>query len=303
MKDEIRPVMVTIQCLAYNQKPYIRQCLEGFAMQKANFRFEAIVHDDASTDGTADIIREYAEKYPDIIKAIIETENQYTKNDGSLQRIMNENSRGKYIALCEGDDYWIDPLKLQKQFDYLEEYPEINICCHSSKRIKDNTFVKDLSAQSHNCIIPIEDVIRKGGGMVATASIMYRRKTKLCMYKKFPIDYSLQIDGSYPNGMLYLTDIMCVYRLSAQGSWSLTIKGDYEKQNAFRNKIIEALVYFDNETNKLYDKMVIKTIKVLKFKNLLAANDRGKLMRWDNLGVFLSMSLKEQIKIILQFII
>lgn len=119
-----QPLMVTIRCITYNHEPYIRQCLEGFVMQKTNFRFEAIVHDDASTDGTADIIREYAEKYPDIIKPIYETENQYSKHDGSLRRIMDAHTHGKYVAVCEGDDYWIDSLKLQKQVDFLEENPE-----------------------------------------------------------------------------------------------------------------------------------------------------------------------------------
>ncbi|MEI3125979.1 MAG: glycosyltransferase family A protein [Odoribacter splanchnicus] len=83
---ENEPLMVTILCLVYNHESYIRQCLEGFVMQKTNFRFEAIVHDDASTDGTAAIIREYAEKYPNMIKPIFETENQYSKGDGSLVR-------------------------------------------------------------------------------------------------------------------------------------------------------------------------------------------------------------------------
>jgi len=113
-------IMVTIRCATYNHEPYIRQCLEGFVMQKTNFLFEAVVHDDASTDKTADIIREFATKYPEIIKPIYQTENQYSKHDGSLTRIMNAHTRGKYIALCEGDDYWTDPLKLQKQVDLLE---------------------------------------------------------------------------------------------------------------------------------------------------------------------------------------
>ena len=112
MKENTSPLMVTIRCCTYNHEPYIRQCLEGFVMQKTNFRFEAIVHDDASTDGTAAIIREYAKKYPDIIKPIFETENQYSKKDGSLRRIMDAHTHGKYVAICEGDDYWIYTLKL-----------------------------------------------------------------------------------------------------------------------------------------------------------------------------------------------
>ncbi len=127
--------LVVINCITYNHESYIRDALEGFVMQKTNFPVVAIVHDDASIDGTAAIIREYAEKYPDIIKPIYETENQYSKRDGSLGRIMQEarNATGaKYVAFCEGDDYWTDPLKLQKQVDYLESHPDCSLCFHNS---------------------------------------------------------------------------------------------------------------------------------------------------------------------------
>lgn len=125
------PILVSIRCCTYNHESYIRRCLDGFVMQKTNFRFEAIVHDDASTDGTAAIVREYASRYPDIIKPIFEEENQYSKHDGSISRIMNSHMRGKYIAMCEGDDYWIDPYKLQKQVDFLESHPEYAMCFHN----------------------------------------------------------------------------------------------------------------------------------------------------------------------------
>ena len=116
MNNSNKGILVSIRCAVYNHEPFLRQCLDGFVMQKTNFAFEAIVHDDASTDNSAAIIREYAEKFPDIIKPIYETENQYSKKDGSLTRIMDAaiSPSSKYIAICEGDDYWIDPLKLQK---------------------------------------------------------------------------------------------------------------------------------------------------------------------------------------------
>lgn len=138
IKENQEPIMVTIRCLTYNHKSYIRQCLEGFIMQNTNFRFEAIVHDDASTDGTTEILREYASNYPEIIKPIYETENQYSKHDGSIMRIMNEQIRGKYVAVCEGDDYWIDPLKLQKQVDFLEKNPNVSFLF--TARYIDNEF-------------------------------------------------------------------------------------------------------------------------------------------------------------------
>ena len=122
--------LVSIRCMVYNHEPYLRQCLDGFVMQQTSFPFEAIVHDDASTDGSAAIILEYAERYPDIIKPIIETENQYSKEDGSIRRILDAamHPDSKYIALCEGDDYWTDPQKLQIQVSFLEQHPDWFLC-------------------------------------------------------------------------------------------------------------------------------------------------------------------------------
>ena len=139
MKKKINDMehpMVTVWCLAYNQKNFIRDALNGFVMQKTTFPFEVIVHDDASTDGTTDVVKEYAQKYPDVIKPMIETENQWQK--GGLKHIiaiMNEKyRRGKYIAFCEGDDYWTDPEKLQLQVDFLESHHDYSMCFHRAKK-------------------------------------------------------------------------------------------------------------------------------------------------------------------------
>ena len=127
---------VAVWCITYNQKDFIKDALEGFAMQKTNFPFVVIVHDDKSTDGTSDIILEYAKKYPNIIIPVIESENQWSK--GGLKHIvniMNSHYRiGKYIAFCEGDDYWTSPDKLQTQIDFLESHPEYSMCFHSAKK-------------------------------------------------------------------------------------------------------------------------------------------------------------------------
>lgn len=139
-------IMVTVQCLTYNHAAYIRQCLDGFLMQKTTFKFEVLVHDDASTDGTTEILKEYVSKYPDIIKPIVETENQYGKIGFSgIFALMNQRSKGKYIAFCEGDDYWIDPLKLQKQVDFLESHPDYGMIYTAFDRVdvNGNTIVND----------------------------------------------------------------------------------------------------------------------------------------------------------------
>jgi group 2 glycosyl transferase len=177
--EDVKLIMVSIRCTVYNHEPYLRDCLEGFIMQKTNFRIEAIVHDDASTDGSATIIKEYAEKYPDIIKPIYEVENQYSKHNGSLERIMNEACKGKYIAFCEGDDYWIDPLKLQKQVDFLESNTDYsmshtnNICYNQKKRI----FVRDVGERKKEEIgngLTCEDII-KYNRIVMTLTVVMRR--------------------------------------------------------------------------------------------------------------------------------
>ena len=112
--------LVTVVSITYNHEQYIRDCLEGFLMQKTNFPVEIIIHDDASTDHTAEIIREYYEKRPDLFHVIIERENQFSQHKNFTRQIYGL-AKGKYIAMCEGDDYWIDPLKLQKQADLCEK--------------------------------------------------------------------------------------------------------------------------------------------------------------------------------------
>ena len=113
--------IVSICCITFNHARYIRACLDGFIMQKTNFSFEVLINDDCSTDGTIDILKEYSERYPNIIKPIFHDENQYSKG---IRRILATfvypKVKGKYVALCEGDDYWTDPLKLQKEVDFLE---------------------------------------------------------------------------------------------------------------------------------------------------------------------------------------
>lgn len=122
MKEDY--ILVSIVCPAYNHEKYIRNCLEGFVMQKATFKFEVIIHDDASTDTTTNIISEYVNKYPELFKVYIQRENQYHKDPRVCENFMFPRARGKYIALCEGDDYWTDPNKLQLEVDYLENHPE-----------------------------------------------------------------------------------------------------------------------------------------------------------------------------------
>lgn len=190
MEQEIKYI-VCIHCLTYNHEKYLADALEGFVMQKTNFPFVAIVHDDASTDGTAEVLRQYAKKYPDIIKPIYETENQYSKHDDSLGRIMDEAiaaTGAKYIAICEGDDYWIDPYKLQKQVDILEADESLMLTCSNRRWVdmKGKTLEEckaPLIPNQHSCRITMRDFFKYNTNY-PTASVLYRNNHREEVYQK-----------------------------------------------------------------------------------------------------------------------
>ena len=130
LKQDNRPLAVDIYCLVYNHGKYLRKALDGMLMQKTDFPVRIVIHDDASTDDSTNIILEYKERYPDKIIAIIEETNLY-QNGKSIWTKMMPYLTAKYIATCEGDDYWTDPNKLQKQIDYLENHPDYAACYHN----------------------------------------------------------------------------------------------------------------------------------------------------------------------------
>lgn len=277
-------IAVSVICNAYNHEKYIRDALDGFVMQKTNFPFEVLIHDDASTDKTADIIREYEKKYPDIIKPIYQTENQYSKGNGAVGKIQRARVRGKYIALCEGDDYWTDPLKLQKQYDAMEAHPEIDICCHSAYKVKANTkeIMSIIQADKDNSIISAEKVIFGGGGFVATNSIMYRASINQNIPKfrqNCNFDYMLQIHGSLRGGMLYLNDIMAAYRVAVDNSWTQKMRRNENLRTRHHELIICALDCLNSETGKKYDAVIKEHINAIKFENAINNEDYKNVKR------------------------
>jgi len=211
--------LVSISCITFNHAPYIRQCLDGLMMQKTSFSFELLIHDDASTDGTADIIKEYERKYPDTIKVIYEKENQWSKGRKGSSLFNFPRSSGKYIALCEGDDYWIDPLKLQKQVDFLENTNGYSAIASNSliiNEITNDTY--PFSNKDTRDIITLEELILER--QFHTASVMFR-----ALYVHQPdfeklgnvYDTMLWCFLLTKNPIYYVNEISCVYRRGRQG--------------------------------------------------------------------------------------
>jgi len=248
--------LVSIRCAVYNHEPFLRQCLDGFVMQQTTFPFEAIVHDDASTDGSAAIIREYAEKYPDIIKPIYETENQYCKHYGSLMKIIDDHIHpaAKYIAVCEGDDYWTDPNKLQLQVDFLESHPDYVITSHdfsvfdnNKKRIKysGNEIYKDFSFDEkykgyEYCTFSFDDSFHLR--FLATLANVYRRD-----------DY---INNDLRNKIPYIYDFILFYFILKKGKCALF------KKNMATYRVHNGGVYSGGNTAVINDRC-LKSLYVL----------------------------------------
>ena len=283
MKEDSKPLIVTIQCFTYNHENYIRQCLDGFVMQKTNFRFEAIVHDDASTDGTADIVREYADKYPDIIKPIIETENQYSKHDDSLSRIMDEHTHGKYVAICEGDDYWIDPLKLQKQVDFLESNPDFGLVYtnHYNRTGDKITIFKEKGYTSFD-----ELLVSSGIGTLTSCykAVLFNQYLKDVHPENknwLMGDAPLWKYVAFHSKIKFLPDYTSVYRILEN---SASHSNDTDKQIAFVNSGYDIQKFFIDkyvldEKKRIYYYQIILEKKVVRSFNIFYAKSDLEIVR------------------------
>jgi len=219
--------MVSICCITYNQEKYIAEALDGFLMQETNFNYEIIIGDDCSTDATRSIIEEYSERYPGKIQLLTNL-----KNGGATPNILKtlSTAKGKYIAMCDGDDYWTDSRKLQMQVDFMENHPDSSICCHYSRVIDENG---DLVYEDNNPVrleFTYEDVLlgRKNETRVCTMMMkntdhLKHIKSQEWFYQVYSADTFFKLYVlSEPKAKLYvLPEIMAVYRLHQAGVWSM----------------------------------------------------------------------------------
>ena len=293
--------MVSIICNTYNQEKYIADALESFIMQKTEFKYEILVHDDASTDNTPNIIKEYELKYQDIIKPIYQKENKYSQNISIGKNYQYPRIKGKYVALCEGDDFWTDSNKLQKQVEELERHPKCDICAHAATMVNSETKerIKDIAPSQQKTIFSIEDVIEGDGGFVATNSLMIRRENIIKFYKFREIcniDYSLQIQGALRGGMLYLVDNMSAYRFQSQGSWTSNIQKDTEKYSKHFDRVSKMLEQLNIETDKRYDEVIRKKIRWQQYQKMLVlGNDREIIKEFPD--ILKTLTFKQSLKI------
>lgn len=297
-------IIVSVYSKVYNHEPYIRSALEGFISQKTNFKFEVIVHDDASTDNSAKIIKEYAEKYPDIIKPIFQTENQYSKKISILKTFIIPKIKGKYVATCEGDDYWISCHKLQKQVDFLEHNPDYVACTHNTIMLKKKIFFyKKRMFSKGDRDLYISSFLKSG---YHTSSLMYRREylfnrpdftTKQPGVGDFPLAIYLALSGK----IKFFDENMSLYRYSTPGSWSSEQKNDLGKQILNTKNAINMLKAANEWSEYQHDKPIKDIILYLEFINLLKLGKFEDIKKEPYIKIWEKESIKNKIKFILKY--
>lgn len=256
--------LVSIRTSTYNHGPYIKQCIEGVLMQKTNFPFEYIIGEDCSTDETREIVFDYAKRYPNIIRVITANYNVGSKANG--RRCINA-CRGKYMAICEGDDYWIDPYKLQKQVDFLEEHSEYSFSCTAFRFYyqKEGSF-SDFSNKINCAKLTHRDLIiailNKNSFRIQTNTVVFRKEIYLQLLKDDPFLYSsnyfLMGDTQLWVGLLsygklhYLNEFTAVYRIVAG---SACRNSDLIQRYRFELSCWELRLY-------LFSKLRIRNIKL-----------------------------------------
>ncbi|MDB5162029.1 MAG: sugar transferase [Candidatus Saccharibacteria bacterium] len=259
---------VSIVCISYNQEDYIAQAIEGFLIQKTNFSIEIIISDDASTDKTADIIREYEKKNPGLFRT-----NLRTKNVGVKVNITEalKSATGDFVALCEGDDFWTDPLKLQKQVDFLDTHKDHSLVFHPVRVFFENHEEEDsiFPEVTDNEEFPLERLLK--GNFIQTNSVMYRRiGYDQLSQDVMPFDWYLHLTHARNGKIGFINQVMSAYRRHAGGIWwETTSKGRDEvwKRHGAGHLVlyVELLKMYGDKvkTRQIIDEHIEGTINIL----------------------------------------
>ena len=294
---EVNTFKVCVECITFNHAPYIEECMNGFTMQQTEFPYVCCIIDDASNDGSPDVIRKYMQTNFNLednsVVRIEETNdfllwfaqhntnkncyfavyflkyNHYKIKKNKRLYIEEWHNNIEYTALCEGDDYWVAPEKLKRQVDFMECHPDHSLCFCAHRELYPSGKTKDVMRYKEGKeICPMEDIILRGGGYMATNSMFYRNS----MYVHYttwapgcPVgDRPKILTLAHKGKVGYMAEIMCVYRMAALGSWSVRMFSSKKMRKIHYQGIIKMWHQFDEWSDKRYHQLVMKRIRKIK---------------------------------------
>ncbi len=254
-------MMVSITCVAFNHEYCIEETMDSFLMQETNFPFEIIINDDVSTDRTVEILKDYEIKFPNIVKPVYQSKNQFSQGINTMALLFPKVT-GKYVAFCDGDDYWTDKDKLSIQVAEMEKHPEIDMSFHSDRKLVGSQQQDiQLKHADGNKMFSAEEMILGGGNFCPTASLMFTNRLLPSLpdwfYKAIPGDFVGQIMGSVRNGALYIDRCMSIYRVGVETSWTVSeSQENSEKRKLSLLNFNEKLTLINNTFDKRFQKEV-----------------------------------------------
>ncbi len=292
---------VSVLCITYNHINYINECLDSLLNQKTTFPYQIIVHDDASNDGTAELILKYHKKYPEIIIPILQKKNLYSQGISPVSFIESKLS-GKYIAMCEGDDWWTDESKLQIQYDYLESHPECSVCVHDVAKFSDanKAWFGLMPISGNERDVSVDEVLANGGGYIGTNSLFYRIE-----YYELPAvfsgwgigDYPRQIYLSSVGKMHYIPKLMSAYRFQAKGSWTERVTSDRNRTIEANLKISEGLYNYNQATHGAHQEAVDVALASLTLESLSAGRNWKDILNPKIRDYYKSLSTSKKMRL------
>ena len=294
--------------MTYNQKDYISQALDSILTQKGDVDFDILIHDDCSDDGTSELIKKYQKNYPSIIRIVEEKERTFIK-EGFNMMIYNHVVPlidSKYVAYLDGDDYWCDEYKLQKQLAFMESHPDYSMCFHCAYQLKNNV---DLSSKwfiADEGDVDMSFIINDNSGIkIATSSLF----VKSVVFKDFPNwrklypveDIPLYINAVMNGKIHRLSDLMCVYRQFSTGSWSGQNKDNNQKMIDHLGKMKTAVNYFNDQTNGVYQQLVSAQVLSFEFRIALLKKEYKTIFLKQYRHLYKRLSKKERFSLKLQY--
>lgn len=299
---------ITVVVMTYNQRDYIKQALESILSQTIKVNFDILIHDDCSDDGTYQILLDFQNKYPKKIK-IIRQESRKFLIDGfnmMICKYVTPQIDSKYVAYCDGDDYWCDTSKLQKQYEFMESHPNYSMCFHNAYQLRPNNdmssrwFIKDEGD------IGLEDLINENPGIpIATSSLFVKSEVfknfsdwrKAYSVEDLPLYMTAALDGK----IYRLKEIMCVYRQFSNGSWSSQNKDNLERLISHQKNLINSAKLFDEQTNNSYHELVTNHISGCEFRIAMFNRDFKTIFSKKNKKFVIRLKRKERLSLKLQY--